>query len=242
MLGLGWTEMLVVGVVALIVIGPKELPELMRRLGRFTAQVRRMGGEFQRELNRSTGLDEVRNLQRELTRPLKDTSDAIRREFNSVSPSGKVEPSGVLKPAEPGAESVVKEIRDAAGMSAPAAAAAVSTPAKSAAPADGDTSGSSANKPASRKRAATGATSPSTATTKAAVSAKSPAKRRSKPAARAESKPAAEAGPASEAGPQARSTAKRTRKRAPAAASGADAAPPKPRATRAPRQKKSADE
>ena len=43
MLGVGWTEMLVIGVVALIVIGPKELPALMQKLGRFAGTVRRMG-------------------------------------------------------------------------------------------------------------------------------------------------------------------------------------------------------
>ena len=121
MLGVGWTEMLVIGVVALIVIGPKELPALMQKLGRFAGTVRRMGADFQRELNKTTGLDEVRNLRNAITSPLKQTTDAIRKEFNTITPSGAVQPSGVLKPADPKAETVVDEIRNAAGMpSAPA--------------------------------------------------------------------------------------------------------------------------
>jgi sec-independent protein translocase protein TatB len=115
MLGLGWTEMLVIGVVALIVIGPKDLPVVMNRIGKVAGQIRRMGSEFQREINKATGLDEVRNLRNSITAPLKKTSDEIRREFNTMTPTG-AKPSGIIKPADPKAESVVDEIKAAAGM------------------------------------------------------------------------------------------------------------------------------
>lgn len=117
MLGLGWTEMLVIGVVALIVIGPKDLPVVMGRLGKFAAQIRRMGNEFQREINRTTGLDEVRNLRNSITSPLKKTAEEIRKEFNTMTPTGP-QPSGLIKPADPKVESVVDELRSAAGMPA----------------------------------------------------------------------------------------------------------------------------
>ena len=115
MLGLGWTEMLVIGVVALIVIGPKDLPVVMGRVGKFVGQIRRMGNEFQREINRTTGLDEVRNLRNSITSPLKKTAEEIRKEFNTMTPTGP-QPSGAIKPADPKAESVVDELRSAAGM------------------------------------------------------------------------------------------------------------------------------
>lgn len=117
MLGLGWTEMLVIGVVALIVIGPKDLPVVMGRIGKFVGQIRRMGNDFQREINRTTGLDEVRNLRNSITSPLKKTAEEIRKEFNTMTPSGP-QPSGVIKPADPKVESVVDELRSAAGMPA----------------------------------------------------------------------------------------------------------------------------
>lgn len=123
MLGVGWTEMLLIGIVALIVIGPKELPGLMKKLGQFTGQVRRMGQDFQRELNKTTGLDEVRNLRSAITEPLKATTDAIRKEFNTTTSSGAVQPSGALKPADPKVESVVSEIHKRAGMTPPATSA-----------------------------------------------------------------------------------------------------------------------
>jgi sec-independent protein translocase protein TatB len=121
MLGLGWTEMLVIGVAALIFIGPKDLPVVMKRLGQITGQIRRMGSEFQREINKTTGLDEVRNLRNAITAPLKQTTDQIRRDFNAMTPTGEVKPSGIIKPADPKVESVVNEIHAAAGMTPPAA-------------------------------------------------------------------------------------------------------------------------
>lgn len=128
MLGVGWTEMLLIGIVALVVIGPKELPGLMKKLGQFTGQIRRMGQDFQRELNKTTGLDEVRNLRSAITEPLKATTDAIRKEFNTTTSTGTVQPSGLLKPADPKVESVVSEIQKQAGIvpTAPVAPAAAS--------------------------------------------------------------------------------------------------------------------
>jgi sec-independent protein translocase protein TatB len=137
MLGVGWTEMLVIGVVALIVIGPKELPALMQKIGRFAGTVRRMGTDFQRELNKTTGLEEVKNLRTAITQPLKATTDAIRKEFNTTTSTGAVQPSGALKPADPKVESVVSEIHKAAGIATPAepvkgavTAASTTTPAE----------------------------------------------------------------------------------------------------------------
>ena len=48
-----WSEMLLVGIVALIVIGPKDLPGMFRELGRFTAKIRSMGREFSRAMEQA---------------------------------------------------------------------------------------------------------------------------------------------------------------------------------------------
>ena len=47
MFNLGWGEILLIGIVALIAIGPKELPGVLRTVGQMIGKVRRMANEFQ---------------------------------------------------------------------------------------------------------------------------------------------------------------------------------------------------
>ena len=47
MFDIAWGEFVVIAVVALIVIGPKELPAVLRAIGQWTAKIRRMAAEFQ---------------------------------------------------------------------------------------------------------------------------------------------------------------------------------------------------
>ncbi len=115
MLGLGWSEMLVIAVVMLIVVGPKDLPAMLRTIGRTVGSIRRMGDDFRREIDKAIAADEIKEAKKAISDPLKQTSRDINREFNSIR-NGKVEPSGKLKPSEEGKESVVDEIRSRAGM------------------------------------------------------------------------------------------------------------------------------
>lgn len=63
MFDFAWSELGLIGLVAVIALGPKELPQAMRALGRFTRQARKLAGEFQghvNELIREAELDEVK--------------------------------------------------------------------------------------------------------------------------------------------------------------------------------------
>lgn len=51
MFGMGWSEMLVVGIVALIVVGPKDLPGMFRTMGEFTGKAKGMAREFNRAMS-----------------------------------------------------------------------------------------------------------------------------------------------------------------------------------------------
>ncbi|WP_290925250.1 Sec-independent protein translocase protein TatB [Halodesulfovibrio sp.] len=58
MFGIGTTEILVILVVALIVLGPKSLPKVARTLGKGLAEFRRVSTDFQRTINTEIALDE----------------------------------------------------------------------------------------------------------------------------------------------------------------------------------------
>jgi sec-independent protein translocase protein TatB len=63
MLDMSWGEIMVIGAVALIVIGPKDLPKALRTIGQVTGKLRRMAAEFQGQFNeamREAELDEVK--------------------------------------------------------------------------------------------------------------------------------------------------------------------------------------
>ena len=61
--GVGFEEMILLVLVAIVVIGPKDLPLMMRKFGRFTGKMRAMAFEFKQgfdELGRQAELDELR--------------------------------------------------------------------------------------------------------------------------------------------------------------------------------------
>jgi len=115
MLNIAWTEIMVVAAIALIVVGPKDLPVMLRQLGKMFGTVRRMGNEFKTEINKVAALDEVKDIKNSITAPLKETHTELTDQFNAIGKDG-VEPSGAIKPAVDGQESVADEIRESAGM------------------------------------------------------------------------------------------------------------------------------
>ena len=60
------TELLVIGVVALIVVGPKDLPDMFRQLGRFTGKMRGMARDFQRAMEDAADESGVKDISRDL--------------------------------------------------------------------------------------------------------------------------------------------------------------------------------
>ena len=65
MFDIGWAELLVIGVVALIVIGPKELPAVLRTLGQSMAKIRRMASDFQGQFNDALREAELSDLKKQ---------------------------------------------------------------------------------------------------------------------------------------------------------------------------------
>ena len=66
MFDIGWTELLLLGVIALIVVGPKDLPSMFRTLGRATARMRGMAREFQRAMDQAADESGVKDVASDL--------------------------------------------------------------------------------------------------------------------------------------------------------------------------------
>jgi sec-independent protein translocase protein TatB len=61
-----WNEIVLIGVVALIVIGPKELPAVLRTIGQWTTKLRRMAGEFQSQFQEAMREAEMADLKKQV--------------------------------------------------------------------------------------------------------------------------------------------------------------------------------
>ncbi len=84
MFDLGWTELLVIGVVALIVVGPKDLPVLFRTLGQFVGRAKGMARDFSRAMNDAADESGVRDVTAGLNKTLKAASNPIGSAMDGV--------------------------------------------------------------------------------------------------------------------------------------------------------------
>jgi sec-independent protein translocase protein TatB len=91
MFDISWTEFLLIGVVALVVIGPKELPGVMRTLGQWTRKVRSMASEFQGQFHEAMREAEMADLKQQVDDMARDVKglDPLKGVRESVEGIGK---------------------------------------------------------------------------------------------------------------------------------------------------------
>ena len=91
MFDISWTEFLLIGVVALIVIGPKELPGVLRTLGQWTRKVRSMANDFQNQFQEDMREAEMADLKKEVDDMAQDLGkfDPIKDVRDNVEAIGK---------------------------------------------------------------------------------------------------------------------------------------------------------
>jgi len=83
--GIGWGELLVIGMVALVAIGPKELPGVLRTVGQWTGKLRRMAAEFQNQFHEAMREAELADLKKQV-----DEMTSEVRSYGSFDPVSDV--------------------------------------------------------------------------------------------------------------------------------------------------------
>jgi len=84
MLDMSWGEVMVIGAVALIVIGPKDLPRALRTVGQVTGKLRRMAAEFQSQFNEAMREAELDDVRKELQGMNNSVSSINSTPFNPI--------------------------------------------------------------------------------------------------------------------------------------------------------------
>jgi sec-independent protein translocase protein TatB len=84
MFDIGFSELLVIGVVALIVIGPEKLPKVARTLGHLLGRAQRYVNDVKSDINREIQLDELKKLQAEVTESARSLEDSVRKEYETA--------------------------------------------------------------------------------------------------------------------------------------------------------------
>src|SRR3954464_15238863 len=87
MFDIGWGELVVIGVVALIVIGPKELPTVLRTVGQWMGKIRRMASEFQGQFQEAMREAEMADLKKQFD----DTTAAVKSTFDTTDIKNELE-------------------------------------------------------------------------------------------------------------------------------------------------------
>ncbi len=84
MFDLGWAELLIIGIVALIVVGPKDLPVLFRRVGEFVGKAKGMAREFSSAMNQAADESGVREATSGLNKSLKAATNPLGTAMDEV--------------------------------------------------------------------------------------------------------------------------------------------------------------
>ncbi|MFN4325716.1 MAG: Sec-independent protein translocase protein TatB [Azonexus sp.] len=84
MFDIGFSELMVIGVVALIVIGPERLPKVARTLGHLLGRAQRYVNDVKSDINREIQLDELKKLQAQVTESARAMEASVRQEYESA--------------------------------------------------------------------------------------------------------------------------------------------------------------
>ena len=88
MFGMGWSEMVLIGIVALIVVGPQDLPGLFRTVGQYVGKAKGMAREFSRAMDQAadqSGMKDINKTLKAASNPTQFGKDAIKSTLDTSS-------------------------------------------------------------------------------------------------------------------------------------------------------------
>ena len=124
MFDLGWPELLVIGIVALIVVGPKDLPILFRRVGEFVGKAKGMAREFSSAMNQAADQSGMREMSNTINSSLKAATNPVGAAADSVKSAAKSITDLDIDPNSETGKLAAKRAEDAAKIQAATARAA----------------------------------------------------------------------------------------------------------------------
>lgn len=98
MFDIAWSEMVLIGAVALVVIGPKDLPKALRTVGQTIGRVRRMASEFQGQFNEAMREAELADLKKQVEDVGGSVSNTLNTDFKPIDVPKEFDPA---KPEAP---------------------------------------------------------------------------------------------------------------------------------------------
>jgi sec-independent protein translocase protein TatB len=131
MFDIGFSEMVVIGLVALIVIGPERLPRVARTLGHLVGRLQRYVADVKADINREVELDELRKMKDNLQQAATGFESSVQSEINAVQ-SDLNKAGSELNSAAAAAAAPATAAAGAAADPAPAAAEPPKLPEKTA--------------------------------------------------------------------------------------------------------------
>lgn len=113
MFDVGFTELMVIALVGLIVIGPERLPKVARTVGHLLGRLQRYVGDVKADINREMQLEDLKKLQTQVTEQVRDMERQVNDQLQTVETSLN---QSILEAAEPFSPPVPQAEPEAAAL------------------------------------------------------------------------------------------------------------------------------
>lgn len=130
MFDIGFSELMVIGIVALVVIGPERLPKVARTLGHLLGRAQRYVSDVKADINREIQLDELKKLQASVAEQARTIEDTVRKEYDSARSAIEAPAQAAVAELEATARSVEAAAGEVQTAAVETTAAATETPGK----------------------------------------------------------------------------------------------------------------